>query len=271
MLEIDAVGAASADDYCFLFARHNAVGSLQQPPGTPWVRAELSDHFGEVETGLAIGRWAGRAAFAVALDSIDINPLNHVSGSLYTLLGRVDDSLFAAHGRALQLLNWRRDNRFCGRCGAPTVLGDRARAMVCEGCQYSRYPQLAPCAIVLVTRGSDLLLAQPAGRSRGFYSTLAGFIEPGESVEQSVVREVQEEVGIRVTDVRYFGSQPWPFPGQLMLGFTARYLDGEITPDPMEIADARWFSPDHLPPVPPIASISGQLIHHFLTQEAKGD
>jgi NAD+ diphosphatase len=197
--------------------------------------------------------------------------MRHVSGSLYTLLGRIDDALFGVYGRALQLLRWQAEHRYCGRCGTVMSLGDGERAMVCGACQLSRYPQLAPCAIVLVTRGREMLLAQAAGRGPGFYSTLAGFIEPGESAEEAVAREVEEEVGVRITDVTYFGSQPWPFPGQLMLGFTAQYASGDIRPDPGEIADAQWFTADSLPPVPPAVSISGQLIRSFIEQEALGD
>ncbi|MEE4204561.1 MAG: NAD(+) diphosphatase [Halieaceae bacterium] len=272
MLEIVSRPALPSDgDLCFVFNRYDAIGNLMDAPGTPWQRAALKAEFPKAEEGVFLGLWRGVPAYAVGLHDAQLDPMRHVSGSLYTLLGRIDDALFGAYGRALQMLRWRAENQYCGRCGEAMLLGDGERAMVCGQCQLSRYPQLAPCAIVLVTRGREMLLAQAAGRGPGFYSTLAGFIEPGESAEEAVAREVEEEVGVKVTDIRYFGSQPWPFPGQLMLGFTARYDSGEIQPDPEEIADAQWFTADALPPVPPAVSISGQLIRSFIQQEALGD
>ncbi len=260
----------SPDDVCFAFDRYDAVGNLLVPPGTPWRRAELSRDFPDVPVGCYIGVWEGTPAYAIDLAGAETNPMQHARGNLYSMLGRIDDRLFAAQGRAMQFLRWQREHRFCGACGEAMTLGDGGRAMQCAGCAISRYPQLAPCAIVLVTRGSEMLLARGAGRGPGFYSTLAGFVEPGESAEEAVAREVAEEVGVRVKNVRYFGSQPWPFPSQLMLGYFAEYVEGEITPDPTEIADAQWFSPDNLPPVPPRLSIAGQLIHHFINEQAIG-
>lgn len=267
MLEIVRGGAEpSPEDWCFVFSGYDVVGSLAEPPGTPWNWAGVAQAFADAAPPLPLGNWAGRSAWVVSVDDVPLDPMRHVASSLYRLLGRVDDHLFGAHGRGLQLLQWQRGHRFCGFCGGATALGDRGSALVCEDCGQAHYPKVAPCAIVLVTRGDELLLAQAAGRGPGFYSTLAGFVEPGESVEATVRREVYEEVGVTVGDLTYFGSQPWPFPGQLMLGFFATYQSGEITPDPDEIADARWFAADDLPPVPPPASISGQLIRHFVNR-----
>jgi NAD+ diphosphatase len=136
--------------------------------------------------------------------------------------------------------------------------------MRCEPCGTLNYPRIAPCVIVLVTRGEELLLARNANFPRPMYSTLAGFIEVGESVEETLVREVREEVGVEVRNLRYFQSQSWPFPNQLMLGFFAEYAGGEIVCDPSEIADARWFHHRELPMIPPGASVSGQLIRHYI-------
>jgi NAD+ diphosphatase len=136
--------------------------------------------------------------------------------------------------------------------------------MRCEPCGTLNYPRIAPCVIVLVTRGEELLLARNVNFPRPMYSTLAGFIEAGESVEETLVREVREEVGVDVCNLRYFQSQSWPFPNQLMLGFFADYAGGEIVCDPTEIADARWFHHRELPMIPPAASVSGQLIRHYI-------
>ena len=264
MLEIKTVDESpAAGDYVFIFAKDNAVVSLQRPPDQFWLRHEAEQAFGDVGVGAPLGYWAGRPSYVVEVESQGLNAMEHLSGNLYSLFGRVPDAVFAAYGRALQMLSWRRDHRFCGRCGAETMLTDGNKALACKACNHSSYPRLNPCVIVAVGKGEQLLLATAAGRATGFHSTLAGFIEPGESAEQAVIREVQEEVGISVTNVRYFTSQPWPFPSQLMLGFFADHADGDIVIDPTEIAHADWYSRDALPVIPPPQSIAGQLIHQF--------
>ena len=210
-----------------------------------------------------VGYWHGDACFAVELDDIvQVDELQYQVGNLYHLLGRVDDDLFALTGRAAQLLDWERDHRFCGRCGEAMRSADSERAMACERCDTLFYPRIAPCVIVLVTRGDDMLLARNARFPRPMYSSLAGFIEAGESVEATLRREVREEVGVDVGAITYHGSQSWPFPNQLMLGFFAEYAGGTVRPDNTEIAEADWFHPRDLPPVPPPSSIAGQLIRH---------
>lgn len=136
--------------------------------------------------------------------------------------------------------------------------------MRCDSCRIINYPRIAPCVIVLVTRGEELLLARNANFPQPMYSTLAGFIEAGETAEATLAREVREEVGVEITNLRYFRSQSWPFPNQLMLGFFADYASGEIVCDGSEIADAGWFHYSDLPMTPPVASISGQLIQHYV-------
>lgn len=171
---------------------------------------------------------------------------------------------FQLVGRALQIAQWFYDHRFCGRCGQQTRQDDIDRAKVCPSCDLRFYPRISPCMIVLVTRGEELLLAHHQRASRVVYSTLAGFVEAGESVEQCIRREVMEEVGLTLGKLEYFYSQPWPFPSQLMLGFIAEYESGEIIIDPAEIVDAKWFRYDKLPQVPATASVAGQLIAHYI-------
>lgn len=222
---------------------------------------DLRDNGWAVRREEFVGYWQGQPCFAVEVDNIvDLDTLRFQSGSLYHLLGRVDDDLFALAGRASQLLDWERDHRYCGRCGGPMMRADGERAMRCGDCQTLQYPRISPCVITLVTRGDELLLAQSARFRRPMYSTLAGFIEAGESVEDTLRREVREEVGVEVQNLRYFASQSWPFPNQLMLGFFAEYAGGELRLDDEEIADAGWFRAEELPPVPPPSSIAGQLI-----------
>jgi NAD+ diphosphatase len=188
---------------------------------------------------------------------------------LRSLFGRLDDNLLAIAGRAFQIADWARMHQFCGVCGAPTARITGERAMKCV-CGHVSYPRIAPAMMVLVKRGDAILLARsalvPAG---GRMSALAGFLEPGESAEDAVHREVREEVGLEVKDLRYFGSQSWPFPGSLMIAFTAEYAGGDIQCDTSEIAEARWFGPgDPLPELSPHQSISRALIDANLPPES---
>lgn len=227
--------------------------------------ADLAANGWRVSREQFIGHWQNHPCYALEIDSLEaVDPMRHQVGTLYELLGRVDDALFALAGRALQLLEWERDHQYCGRCGSPTQIMPTERAMQCRQCETSVYPRISPCIIVLVTRGEYLLLARHTRYRRPMYSTLAGFIEAGESAEQCLRREVKEEVGIDVDDIRYFHSQSWPFPSQLMLGYFADYRSGEICCDPREIAEADWYHYSDLPPVPPETSIAGQLIRHHV-------
>ncbi len=183
---------------------------------------------------------------------------------LFNLLG---ETLFWVAGRAVQIVDWDRNHQFCGRCGAAThiVTGERARK--CPQCDLSSYPRISPAMIVRVERqdenGRTILLARANRFPPGFYSVLAGFVEPGETLEQCVEREVREEVGLEVKNIRYFGSQPWPFPNSLMIAFTAEYAAGDITLDETEILEAGWYSADSLPQIPPPLSIARRLIDDF--------
>ena len=184
---------------------------------------------------------------------------------LRNLLGRIPDSLFTVCSRSLQLSEWKRNNQFCGVCGAKMKMHETERAMFCVCNSALAYPKISPCIIVLVTKGEELLLAHNKNFPGTFYSTLAGFIEAGESAESAIHREIFEEVKVRVQNIKYFGSQSWPFPSQLMLGYHAEYLEGEITPDGEEIDLADWFHYKDLPNVPTgNISISGQLIESYI-------
>lgn len=212
-----------------------------------------------------LGYWEERPCYVVEIDEVDQpDPLQYQKGNLYQILGRVDERLFALAGRASQLLDWEKDHQFCGRCGSAMRVDTQERAMRCDPCGVINYPRIAPCVIVLVTRGEEMLLARNANFPAPMYSTLAGFIEAGETCEETLVREVQEEVGVEVGNLRYFQSQSWPFPNQLMLGYFADYVGGDIVCDEVEIADAQWFHPSDLPMIPPESSISGQLIAHHI-------
>lgn len=205
-----------------------------------------------------LGRLDGEDVFV--LPTSDDPPAPFTVNGLRNLFGRFSDETFAVAGRATQIAAFLDTHRFCGRCATPTERAPGERALACPKCKLVQYPRVTPAVIVLVRRGDQALLARSGRFPLPFFSTLAGFVEAGESLEQTIAREIHEEVGVEVTNVRYFGSQPWPFPHQLMIGFTADHAAGEIAIDGEEIAEARWFDAADLPLVPPTASIARRLI-----------
>ena len=180
------------------------------------------------------------------------------------LLGAIGEELFWVAGRANHLLDWDRSHRFCGQCGHPTEDKPDERAKRCPSCGLVNYPRLSPAVIVAVIKGDRILLARNKRFKGPFYSVLAGFVEPGETLEQCVQREIHEEVGLSVRNIRYFGSQPWPFPNSLMVGFVADYAAGRITVDDSELMEADWFSAQTLPTLPLKISIARRLIDWFV-------
>jgi NAD+ diphosphatase len=179
---------------------------------------------------------------------------------LRSLFGVLDDDRFSLAGRAVQLLDWELNNAYCGRCGTSTNLDRKERCSRCPRCDLRAYPRIEPAVIVAVTRAREILLAGFSRLPGGMHSVLAGFVEPGETLEQCVTREVFEETGIHVKNPQYWGSQPWPFPRSLMLGFVAEYASGELNIDPVELESAAWFSLDELPLLPSSLSIARALI-----------
>jgi NAD+ diphosphatase len=206
--------------------------------------------------------------YAAEISHSDGLPSGLMADGLRDFYPQLGDTFFHLAGRAIQLVAWDRTHQYCGQCGAPTAGLPNERAKQCPACGLTSYPRLSPATIVAVTadtpQGKRILLARNHRFPDGFYSVIAGFVEPGESLEECVAREVFEEVGIRVDNIRYFGSQPWPFPNSLMLGFTAEYAGGEFVLEAGEIADARWCAADALPKVPPKMSIARRLIDWFV-------
>ncbi|MBO7653921.1 MAG: NAD(+) diphosphatase [Kiritimatiellae bacterium] len=187
----------------------------------------------------------------------DVVPLRN----LYDL---VPEPLFVWAGMARQLLYWRQMYHFCSFCGGPLVRHKVEHAMHCPACDQFFYPRINPVVITLVSRGRELLLTHKAQNAYPFWSLIAGFVEANETLEQAVVREIAEEVGIRVKNIRYVTSQAWPFPNNLMCGFMAEYESGEPHADGVELDDARWCDADHLPGLPSKVSIARRLIDRFL-------
>lgn len=193
----------------------------------------------------------------------DLAPIDgFVFRNLRALFGAMDEQLLAVAGRAYQIAEWARTHRYCGACAGPTVLTPNERCFKCPACGLMTYPRISPAMMVLIKKGDAILLARHAASPGNRFSPLAGFLEAGESVEDAVHREVFEEVGLQVGNLRYFGSQSWPFPHSLMIAFTAEYVAGEIKLDQNEIVEAQWFGPgDRLPDYAVGVSISGELIN----------
>ena len=232
----------------------------------------LDEHPDDVAPGAprqVLGTLDGAACWAIDLDGDGV-PDVELEGllPLMGLYGRVDDVRWTLAGRAVQLVEWDRTTRFCGRCGTETELAPGERARRCPACGLLAFPRLAPAVITLIERGDEALLARGRAFPVPMYSCIAGFVEPGEDLEQAVRREVHEEVGLLLGDVRYVSSQPWPFPHSLMLGFEAQWASGEIVIDETEIVDAQWYRPDTLPMIPPGMSIARTLLDRWLEREA---
>lgn len=179
----------------------------------------------------------------------------------------VGEEQFFRIGKAFHYMDWQRTHRFCGKCGAPAHFDASELAMRCERCGELYYPVICPAVIVCVEKEGRILLGHGVNFPKGRYSVLAGFVEPGESLEECVAREVYEESNIRVKNIKYFMSQPWAFPRSLMLGFTAEWAEGEIKPQLSELTDVRWFAPDEIPDYYRGVSISAKLIEHFINKQ----
>ncbi|MEE2664730.1 MAG: NAD(+) diphosphatase [Myxococcota bacterium] len=239
-----------------------AAGSLP-------TKEALDEHQLGPESSLYLGTLGDTHCFAARLSDSSTPPPGMTYRDLMSLFASIEPQIHQIAGRAAQLLDWERTHQLCGACGKPTEPSTTDRSRVCSGCGLAQFPRLAPAIIVTVERDDEILLARSPHFPPGLYSTLAGFVEPGESVEECVAREVREEVGVEVDQIRYFDSQPWPFPNSLMLGFTTTWKSGEIQIDGQEIVDAKWFHCDDMPTrFPGRISISQWLIDDFLRRRA---
>ena len=246
----------------FAFVGRQIMGVADAGAPRPLNDAELRWLDMEVQTQLYLGQHDNDPCYAVVVKGTP--PDDYLVGDLRSWLGRTTPTIFYLAGRAQQSVAWHREHQYCGRCGAAMVEHAVDRAKHCAECGLISYPRLSPSIIVLISKGKEILLARNAQWPTSMYSTLAGFVEPGESIEQTVHREIKEEVGLDVRNLRYAGSQSWPFPNSLMLGFHCDYAGGEIVCQQEEIADARWFEANNLPNMPPKTAISRWLIDEFL-------
>jgi NAD+ diphosphatase len=269
-----AVSPRSSSPPAFVPCLHPPAGADVDHARERWFYVRGDDVFvcdGPAELPLRgqhfLGMLGERPCWAGAVEPPEAGDRTDDDGAflaLRALWGRLSEVEWTVAGRAVQLVEWDRTHRFCGRCGNETGLSSEERSRRCPHCGLSAFPRLAPAIIVLIERdgadGLEALLARGRQFPLPMYSCLAGFVEPGETLEGAVHREVREEVGIEIEDVRYVASQPWPFPHSLMLGFTAKWSSGDIVIDETEIADASWYRADDLPMVPPGMSIARKLI-----------
>ena len=226
---------------------------------------------GDVDTA-RIGIYKKNDEYIYAINLKDINLINKPESAdlievrnLVNFNPETDGIVFTAK----QLVHWIDETKYCSRCSGKLTFQEKEGAFVRPCNKEFVYPNISPCIITLVTKGNEILLARNKYFPENWYSTLAGFIEAGETAEEALKREVMEEVNIEVQNIKYFGSQPWPFPSQLMLGYFCEYKSGEIEIEEAEIADAKWFKINELPNVPPKLSISGQLIASYLEDRLK--
>lgn len=218
-----------------------------------------------------LGTWGARHCYVAELAHAETLPEGHTLQGLRAVLGGPDPTLGTLAGRAFQIMEWDRNHQYCSRCGTATEVRRDERSRVCPQCRYTTYPPVSPAIMILIMRGREILLARKKDWPQGRYSALAGFVEPGEELEDTVRRETREEVGLEIKNLRYFGSQPWPFPHQLMIAFTADYAGGEITPDGVEIEEAAFFDVEKLPNLPAGISISRRMIDTVSKKLARGE
>jgi NAD+ diphosphatase len=250
-------------DGAWVIIQTNSVVLEQSNSGLKFPSGKLPDWISLQHPPLFIGLWRGKALRAVTISgTLQLKP-PFVAAAFNAADELMDIQTLTLAGVAKQILHWERQSRHCSRCGAETEPIAATRGKLCTSCGAEHFPHIHPCAIVLVKRGNELLLTRKAEWTPGRYSLVAGFLDIGESLEECAIREVREETGIKITNVRYVGSQNWPFPAQLMAGFVADYAGGEIVVEHNELEDARWFPTNALPALPPSRSIARWIIDNF--------
>jgi NAD+ diphosphatase len=248
----------AAQALCFVWRDDKILIRAGDPPTLPDLASVV--RLGISGTRHYLGRLQDTDCVAISVAADTPEPSGWEWRGLRTLFLQLADPLLALAGRALQVAEWDRSHRFCGRCGTATRDKAGERAKECPACGYVAYPRVSPAMMVLVKRDRELLLARARRFPLAVYSALAGFVEAGESIEDCIHREVREEVGVEVNGLQYVASQSWPFPHSLMIAYTAEYAGGEVRPCDDEIVDARWFPLDALPQLPSPVSIARHLI-----------
>ncbi|WP_440903343.1 NAD(+) diphosphatase [Catenovulum sp. SX2] len=243
---------------------------------TPWLPYGSADELFvdfKANSAIQVGEHVGHPVYMVNAGSVVLAaeyPAEFIEFRELITQTQLEEHLFSIAAKAIQFQHFLSTHKFCGRCGKRMYAVSWELAMHCKHCRHRCYPRLSPCVIMAVLDGDKLLLARGKKSRSGRFSILAGFVEPGETLEQAVAREVEEEVGVKVNNIRYVGSQPWPFPHQIMVGFVADHQSGEISIDEQEIAEAAWYTLDALPETPGEYSIAGKMIGQLVENYLSG-
>lgn len=255
--------------YWFIFSTNRL---LIKPAASPSGTVRIPMALAAEELGIQpirtqyLGTFEGHPCYSAeaAADAADPEDLSFIG--LRALYGSMAEDLFYLAGRAIQIVAWDRTHQFCGICGSRTVSSETERSKLCPQCGATNYPRISPAVITAILKDKQILLAHARHFQGNMHSIIAGFVEPGETLEDCVKREILEEVGVKVKNIRYFGSQQWPFPNSLMIGFFADYESGEINVDGEEIEVAGWFDADKLPPIPSEISIARKMIDWYVRE-----
>ncbi len=215
-----------------------------------------------------LGMLHGNPCYSAELSPQTPAPAGMSFQDLRSLYSSVDEDLFLLAGKAIQVVSWDQTHQYCGRCGLQTENLPGERAKKCPACGLISYPRISPAVITAIFKGDKILLTHNVAFRGKMHSLIAGFVEPGETLEECARREILEEVGLRVKNLRYFSSQPWPFPNSLMIGFTAEYESGEITLDGKEISEAGWYDAGNMPDLPSKMSIAREMIDWFINHKS---
>jgi NAD+ diphosphatase len=265
------IPSIDAPGWWFVFYRDKLlIQTREQQPAVPYGNL-LKALCPEPKRTLFIGNIDRCPCYATLVESDAVVPAGMAFSGLRGLFGQLKTQFFSTAGRALQMVNWDRTHQFCSRCGSPAGTRSEEGAQRCTACGFLSYPRISPAVIVAVLKEDKILLAHNNRFPKSRYSVIAGYVEAGETLEACVRREIREEVGIEVENIRYFGSQPWPFSGSLMIAFTATYAGGSISVDKTEISNAGWFSANALPDIPDKLSIARRLIDWFVENRKQTD
>jgi len=253
-----------SDDFCYWFVFCSTKLLIQSKgKGILYLKSMAELNLSPIRTQY-LGLLKGHQCYSAEVSPDTIAPEGMAFSELRPLYNILDEDIFLLAGKAVQIVNWDRTHQYCGRCGHKTDTIQDERAKKCPACGLIGYPRLSPAVITAVLKENKILLSHNRSFRNNIHSIIAGFVEPGETLEECVEREILEEVGIQVKNIKYFSSQPWPFPNSLMIGFTAEYKSGEISVDGKEISEAGWYDVNSLPELPPKMSIAREIVDWFI-------
>ena len=253
--------------YWFIFKSDKLLINPENKNKIPLTNNLNEYHISPIRT-IYLGKLDKNPCYAAEVNLDTNTPEGMVFKDLRSSYNCLEESIYLLAGRAFQIINWDKNHKYCGKCGALTQNMDHEMAKICPKCGFMSFPRISPAVITAIIKDGKILMAKHRYREN-MYGLIAGFVEPGETLKECVERETMEEVGLKLKNIKYFGSQTWPFPHSLMIGFTAEYRSGEINVDGKEITEAKWFSSDEIPRSPSKMSIASELIDWFIENNSK--